>query len=117
MNNKKIKKNNKNISGQAMLMSLVIMGTSVILFAAVVGYMLNQRIRTSSDVVDSTMAIYAADSGIECGLYHLNVGGTIDCNNLSFNNSKTSVAVSYGGPAKVKSVGNSNNSKRSFAAN
>lgn len=55
--------------GQIMLLTVLVLGASMFLAATVAGYLLLLRIRQSTDVVNSTKAIYAAEAGIEWDLY------------------------------------------------
>lgn len=69
MNIKKMNFKNRN-KGQVMILTTFAMGASVIIFSAVVGHFVIQRIRASSNISDSARAIFAADSGLECELYN-----------------------------------------------
>jgi hypothetical protein len=118
-------------SGQAMLIFVLVLGATVLSVTAIAGYVTLQKLRASSDVVDSAKAIYAADSGVEWCFYNkfstTNGTSTFDCttsdvnpgptfsNNLSGNT--VDVSVSEGGVAPntiVKSIGHSGRSYRAF---
>ena len=61
-------KNNQDLpaqAGQVMLLAVLIIGTSMLAMTSISGYLILQRIRSSSNIVDSTKAIFAADTGIE----------------------------------------------------
>ena len=111
-----------------MLLTLLFIGSSILIFSTIAGYIMIQRIRASSDTVDSTKAIFAADSGVECMLFKYastteNRSG-LDCNTasrgfLSFDDNFVSAyteiaSSSVGSSSYIKSVGASNRSKRAF---
>ena len=106
-----------------MLLTLLFIGSSILVFSSIAGYIMIQRIRASSDTVDSTKAIFAADSGVECMIYKYSSSSNpknIDCNTfLTFDDSFVSVYTEYassssGTPLYIKSVGTSNKAKRAF---
>lgn len=114
----------RSTTGQVMLLSVLMIGSSILVFSSIAGYMMLERFRTSSNAVDSTKAIFAADSGIECELYKYNFSDPqnsrqIDCESLKFNDNKTSILTDVvgdasGTPLYVKSIGTSVKSKRAF---
>ncbi len=113
-----IKSKNK---GQAMLLAVLLIGTSVLVITSLAGYMMLQRIRMGFNFVDSTKAIFAADAGIECEYYNQFKGAGVDCNNLSFSDSLTKVQTSIvasasGTPQYIKSIGTSNKLNRAFVS-
>lgn len=55
--------------GQAMLLTVLILGSAILSASAIAGYMMVLKIRSSSDIANSSKSIYAADSGIEWELY------------------------------------------------
>lgn len=108
-------------SGQIMLLSIMIIGTSILVVSVVAGYLMVQRLRFSSNMVDSAKAVFAADAGIECEQYNIfHPSAIFDCNNpavLNFDDSLTTVATLRGliGMTNyIKSTGTSNKSKRAF---
>lgn len=109
---------NKN-SGQIMLLSIMIIGTSILVISVVAGYLMVQRLRFSSNMVDSAKAIFAADAGIECEQYNVfHPGAIFDCNDsavLDFEDSLVSVqTINNMAGSYIKSTGTSNKSKRAF---
>lgn len=54
-----------------MLLTVLILGGSILGASAIAGYLMTLKIRNSSDIINSTKAIYAADAGIEWKLYNL----------------------------------------------
>ncbi len=55
--------------GQAMLLAITLIGSVVLIFSSISGYFILQRLRMAADFVDSSKAIYAADTGLEWKLY------------------------------------------------
>ena len=109
-------KKNQN-SGQIMLLSIVIIGTSILVVSIVAGYLMVQRLRFSSNMVDSAKAVFAADAGIECELYNVSNPGAFNCNDsnvLNFDDPLVSVQTTSDMVSYVKSTGTSNKSKRAF---
>jgi hypothetical protein len=68
-----MKLNNKNSingnRGQAMLLTVLVLGGSILAASTIAGYLMLLKIRESSDITNSTRAIYAADTGVEWELY------------------------------------------------
>ncbi|MCR4275421.1 MAG: hypothetical protein NUV83_01565 [Candidatus Wolfebacteria bacterium] len=118
----------KNQKGQVILLTLLFIGSSILIFSTIAGYMMIQRIRASSDTMDSTKAIFAADSGVECMLFKYasttENRSNLNCNTassgfLSFDDNFVSAyteiaSSSVGSSSYIKSVGTSNRSKRAF---
>jgi len=114
--------------GQVMLLTLLFIGSSILIFSTIAGYIMIQRIRASSNTMDSTKAIFAADSGVECMLFKYastsEDRSSLDCNTagggiLSFDDNFVSVyteiaSSSVGTSSYIKSIGTSNRSKRAF---
>lgn len=111
-------------AGQVMLLSVLLIGSSILIFSAISGYLMAQRIRLSTDFVDSTRAIFAAEAGLECQLYNLNFADpsnprTANCAEPLYGGTmKTSASTSVyaSGPSStvVRSAGVSNNSRRAL---
>jgi len=59
---------NKRSAGQVMLISVLIMG-GMMGIAMAVSLLFLQEIRLARQTPESVKAIYAADAGVECGLY------------------------------------------------
>ncbi|MEK7549076.1 MAG: hypothetical protein AAB496_01120 [Patescibacteria group bacterium] len=114
-------------SGQVMLLAVGLIGASILTATTIAGYLMLQRIKMASNFIDSTKAVFAADSGIECELYKYNFSDptkpkNIDCAALSFGDGKTSVKTSIitdasSTPQYIKSIGTSNKSNRAFMMN
>jgi uncharacterized protein (UPF0333 family) len=113
-----------NQKGQVMLLSVLLIGGSILIFSTIAGYSMLLRIRASSFSADSAKAVFAADAGIECELYRFNFADpknpkSVNCNNLKFEDDRTSVETSIvydasGVPLYIKSIGSAGDSKRAF---
>lgn len=57
-------------AGQALLLVVVMMGGILFLVTAVAGLLMYYQLQQSNDTANSTVAIFAADAGIERALYH-----------------------------------------------
>ncbi|TRZ65014.1 MAG: hypothetical protein D4Q79_00265, partial [Spirochaetia bacterium] len=55
--------------GQAMLLTVLVLGASILGVSTIAGYLTLLKIRAASDTANSTKAIFAADTGIEWELY------------------------------------------------
>lgn len=115
--NKLIFKLRTNNQGQVMLLAVLIIGASILAMTSISGYLMLQRIRSSSNIVDSTKAIFAADTGIEWELFKKNkcIEGSTNplcttkpslTNNSSFN--------TFLSTQSIKAIGTSIKSNRAF---
>ncbi|MEK9154860.1 MAG: hypothetical protein AAB596_02225 [Patescibacteria group bacterium] len=108
-----------NNSGQAMLLAVFLIGSGILAFTSIAGYLMAQRIRTASDITDSAKAIIAADAGLECGLYKIykSDSNLSDCANwLIFNNGASNNISTFTitGNNYLKVIGSSRRSNRAF---
>ena len=55
--------------GQAMLLTTVMMSGVILSVSAIAGLLMLYQVRQATDAVDSSMAFYAADAGVEQTLY------------------------------------------------
>ena len=97
--------------GQVMLLTVLVIGGLLLGASAIAGLMMVYQIRQSSDVVNSTKAIFAADSGVEWELYRMFKDS--DYSKPTMTNQTDFSTTVYGNSA-VKSVGSSNRSSRAF---
>ena len=58
-------------SGQAMILTVLLMGGMLMMMTAIAGLLMFYQIRQSGDAGRSTMAIFAADAGLERASYFL----------------------------------------------
>ena len=106
------------MSGQAMLIIVMILGASMLGVATIAGYISLQKIKSSTEISDSTKAIYAADSAVEWCLYNKfgpNGTSTFNCTNpspISFGNDSDVSVIEVNNV--VRAIGHSFNSYRAF---
>jgi len=98
------------ISGQAMLLTVLVLGASMLAASTVAGYLTLLKIRTSSDIANSGKAIFAADTGIEWELYKQFKNPDYPKPSLS----NSADFISSNDTQKIKSIGESNNVFRAF---
>lgn len=55
--------------GQAMLIAVLSLGGAILGATAIAGLLMTYEIRSTTDIVSSAKAIFAADSGVEWALY------------------------------------------------
>jgi hypothetical protein len=114
-------------SGQAMIMTVLVLSSTVLSLSAIGGYLMLVRLRTSSDVMSTTKAIYAADSGIECEAYNQFQGPQDPAfcissgrNAFYYNGAVADPTAGYvttyvpGPPQYTRSTGSFRNSNRAF---
>lgn len=94
--------------GQAMLLTVTLIGSVVLIFSSISGYFIIQRLRMAADFVDSSKAIYAADTGLEWKLYQCfkcDQGGNIFCDiNVGTNNCSSNPTVDALSPTLTDSL-------------
>jgi len=93
-----------------MLLTVIILGASMLAASTIAGYLMLLKIRQASDITNSAKAIFAADTGIEWDLYRrvkdnlypkpqLTNGATFDV---------------FAEASSTKSIGHSSNISRAF---
>lgn len=102
-----------------MLLAVLLIGSGILAMTAISGYLTLQRVRMSSDIVNSTKAIFAADAGIECELYNYFKSASVSCDKLSFEDNKVKIKTSIvadasSTPQYIKSVGSAARAYRAF---
>lgn len=95
--------------GQAILLSVIIMGSILLGVTTIAGYLSIQKVRVSRDIVNSQKAIYAADAGIEKELYAFFVDNTIS--DPTFSNEASLQTTSA---PSIRSIGTAKASSRAF---
>jgi hypothetical protein len=119
-----------NRSGQAMLMSVLSIGGVLLGATTIAGILMVFQIRQNTDFANSAKAIYAADAGLEWGLYNSgkNVGAPSPTPLPTFSNGATLVVKCYDASevsvtctdpsvVRVRGVGESARSSRALEAN
>ena len=106
----KIKNNEKGIA----LILTVIISSIVLLIAGLIAGIVMTQLKLASDIGDSTIAIYAADSGIEWQLYQIRYGASVSTPVMS-NGASISTTVTGNYPNfTIKSLGSYGLVKRQF---
>ena len=115
----------KNFSdGQVMILSIITLGAIMLGATAVSGFLVVYQLRMSSDAADSAKAIFAADAGIDWGIYQFSnptstAPAPVFSNRASFvlvcyNPSSVQVPCSDSSVSVIRSSGRSGMSNRAF---
>jgi len=110
MRNLKLKTKNLKLKGQVMLLTVLILGGSILGASTIAGYLMLLKIRGASDITNSTKAIFAADTGIEWELYKQFKDSGYPKPSLSNNTNFTSSNDTQ----RIKSIGQSSSIFRAF---
>jgi len=105
--------------GQVMLLTVMVTGGLILTASVIGGLLMLYQVRQSTDIINSTKAIFAADAGLEWDLYQRfvindNSDGTFD-NPISFSNGATVKIIRNGNT--TKSIGTAGHTSRAFEAN
>ena len=113
-----------NRNGQVMLLTVTVLSAGILGATSVAATLMLYQIRQANDILNSTQAIYAADAGIERGLYcanpnteHTNCSSYTDQGWLLTNGAKVFIVPSppYTAPVLVlRTIGESNRVQRAF---
>lgn len=111
-----MKKINKNQSGIALLLTMIILSATM-LIATLIAAIVVTQLKLSSDVNNSTIAVYAADSGVEWQLYQIRQGASVPTPVMS-NGATISTTVTGSLPNfTIKSLGAHREVERQFEVN
>ena len=97
--------------GQLMLITVLILGGTILGASAIAGLITTYRVRQSSDAKDSALAIFAADAGLERAFYQCFKQVVPDCADFDSttdplsNGAEYSVKFLTGPPSEIRSVG------------
>jgi Tfp pilus assembly protein PilX len=110
---KRFLKFNNTQSGIALLLTMIIT-SAALLIAVLISNVVTTQIKLSSDIRDSTLAIYAADSGIEWELYQIRQGAAVPAPVMA--NGATIITIVSGSAPNftIKSLGSFGTVKRQF---
>ncbi len=111
-----------------MLLTVTIISASILGATTIAGTLMLYQIRQANDILNSTKAIYAADAGIERGLYcaNGNIGSTVqadDCTTYGDSwelSNDTKVYINPPpesppvAPVVIRTIGESNRVQRAF---
>lgn len=110
---KREKKNKNSQQGITLLLTVIISSIVLLVSGLIVNIVVVQQ-KLASDISDSTIAIYAADSGIEWQLYQLLKGASVPLPVMS-NGATISTSVTGSMPnVTIKSLGSYGLNKRQF---
>ncbi len=56
-------------SGQVMILTVLMLGATMIGATTIAGLLMLYQVRQASDIINSTKAVYAADAGVDAALY------------------------------------------------
>lgn len=108
-------KQNTAPKGIALLLTMIILSI-VMLITVLITSIIATQLKLSSDINNSTAAIYAADSGVEWELYQIRQGVLVAAPAMS-NGAAVTVAVTGNFPNfTIKSLGSFRTVKRQFEA-
>lgn len=96
-----------------MLLTVLVLGASILAASTIAGYLTLLKIRTASDVMNSAKAIFAADTGIEWQLYRM-FSGDSSYPQPQMTNGATFNATPPDENGIIKSIGESNDIFRAF---
>jgi hypothetical protein len=111
--------------GQIMMITVVVLGTTLLSATVVAGLLLILQIREGGNLASSARAFYAADAGIEWGLYAFTKGTTLTT--PVFTNGAQSSVTCYdaanavtdcntSSTKAIRAVGSSGNASRALEA-
>ena len=106
---------NKN-SGQVMLLTVLILSSTILGASTIVGFLLLNQIKTSTDIKNSTKAIFAADAGIEYELYRIAKDPSHAFPTFTNGAVLTTTCNPSGGGIAIKSTGEVGRVARAFQA-
>lgn len=81
--------------GQLMLLTILVLGATFLAATTIAGLLTTYQIRQSTDFVRSAQAIFAADTGIEWGLYQFFTKNPQGLSDPAFTNGATVVTTCY----------------------
>ena len=108
--------------GVALILTVIII-SAVMLIASMIANIVITQMQLVEDIGSSVSAIYAADSGVECQLYNIRQGRSVDCNSadipggniMMFNGASVKTSADGASPNyTVKSLGSFRSVKRQF---
>lgn len=105
--------------GQVLVLTTLTIGGVLIGASAVAGLLMTYQIRQVSDITNSAKSVFAADTGIEWGLYQFFKPGTLSAPTLSNGATFTTTCAPSGDCTDVNatlitSVGKSADTERAF---
>lgn len=105
---------NKKNSGQVMLITVLVLGASILAATAVAGYLSLSRTRQVSDLANANKAQLAAETGIDWALYNYINSSTPLARPVFANKADFDIAISTSTGLSIKAVGQSLNSVKAL---
>lgn len=102
-----------NTTGQAMILAVMVLGGAIMGATTIAGMITTYQIRRTTDAANSQKAIFAADAGIECGMYKYFKSGTCEENYTLTNGASYQITIDSGAQT-VLSRGLSATARRAF---
>ncbi len=103
----------KNHSGQAMIITTLAMGGVIFGATIIAALIISYQIRQTTVATDSAKAIFAADAGVECGLYQFFKNGDCPANESLGNESNYEMTLDSSAKT-IFSRGISRTARRAF---
>lgn len=104
--------------GQAMILTILALGGTILGATTIAGLLMTYQIRQTTDIANSTKAIFAAEAGIEKGLYNYFRATPVPCpDTASLSNGATFTECTDADAGTIKSIGSAFNSRRAFLLN
>ncbi len=107
---------NKREKGIALLLTMIILSATM-LTATLIATIVIIQFKLSSDINNSTIAIYAADSGVEWQLYQVRNGASVPVPVMSNGATITTTVTGSSPNFTIKSLGAYKEVKRQFEVN
>ena len=119
---KQNKKNIKNETGVALLFTVIIVSIVLLIAVFIVNTVVTQ-LKLAGDINNSMAAIYSADAGVECQLYNVRQGSSLNCHTdggqiIMSNNASIVTTVTGAAPNfTIKSLCSFRGTNRQFEIN
>jgi len=107
-------KNNFSDRGQVLIITVLVLAASALATGTIASFLTITQIRQARAISDSTKAVYAADSGIEYGLYRAFINSEYPMPIMT-NGPNVSFEIDTTEDAVIRSLGRANDSYRAFS--
>lgn len=85
-----------------MILAVMVLGGTILGATTIAGFLMVYQIRQTTDLANSAKAIFAADAGVECGLYNkFKAGGCTELQTFSANGASFEVTCENAGGSPV----------------
>jgi hypothetical protein len=107
-------RNGRGRQGQVLVITVLVLSVAALAAGTIASFLTITQIRQARGISDSTKAVYAADSGIEYGLYRAFVDSEYPLPVMT-NGPNISFEIDTTNDAVIRSLGQANNSFRAFS--